>query len=72
MKKYEVPFSDAIAKKLDDLPDHVLQSLNTLTGDLLITALMDHRTQTKIDPNIALAAMQKALSLLIAKTVLLH
>lgn len=64
-KKYETPFTNVIGKKIDDLPDHVLQNINDLCTLLLATALVDKDKQR--DPNIALAAMQKSLALLIAQ-----
>jgi hypothetical protein len=59
-------FSKAVAKKCDDLPDHILQQINDACAAALSAAMIDKDRKTR-DANIALGGMQKALALLIAK-----
>jgi|ERR1700687_35766 len=63
---YRRPFKDAIGVPIHDLPDHLVQNINDLTNKILVAACTDENRQF-IDSNLSLAAMQKALGLLIAK-----
>lgn len=62
----KIPFDRVEATKLDNLPDHVLETINKLVEKILVAACVDFSTG-RIDSNYSLAAMQKALCLLIAK-----
>ena len=60
-------FNDTIAKKIDDLPGHIIQQINDCCASVLQSALLDDKNRNMRDANIALGGMQKALALLIAK-----
>jgi|GEM_PF-5929417 hypothetical protein len=66
-KQFETPFNDAFKKKINDVPDHILENINHLTSKILQAALWDKENEARIDTNLSLASMQKALSLLIAQ-----
>ena len=59
-------FNKSIAKRLDDIPDHILQQINDACASVLQAALIDKNGQMR-DANIALGGAQKAIALLIAK-----
>lgn len=63
-KKYQTTFSKAIHMPLDAVPDHVMQNINDVCAFVLMAAL--RRDCKDIDPNLALAGIQKALAVLIA------
>lgn len=60
-------FNAGICKKTDDLPDHIRQEIVDLTALLMAHAFYSLETELKRDANIALAALQRALGLSIAK-----
>lgn len=64
-KDFRVPFTNVTGKHINDLPDHINQAITDLTALILRNALMAPEGK-RIDPNISLSAMQKALALLIA------
>lgn len=59
-------FVRAEAKLIDDLPDHIQETIAHLTEKVLLTACVDINTG-RIEPNLSLGAIQRALCLLIAK-----
>lgn len=65
--KVKQPFARGEAKAINNLPDHILKTINRLTAEILLTATCDEKNESFIDPNLSLSAMQKALALLIAK-----
>lgn len=63
----EKPFKDAIFMRTNDLPDGMIQEIMELTEKVLINTLVDLKQKKERNPNVALAALQRSLGLVIAK-----
>lgn len=65
MKPYQVEYNRGILLPFDDLPDNLHKVIVDLTTKVMLVALWEYTTKERIDPNIGLAAVQRALSLMI-------
>jgi hypothetical protein len=66
MKK-DKPFNNAIYVRTDDLPDEYHQQIIELTEKIMVNVHVDFKAKKECDPNIAMAALQRALGLTMAK-----
>ena len=53
----------SLAVKLDDLPDHLLETINVVCSDIMTVTMVDMDNKRMRPPEIAIGAIQKAIAL---------